>query len=455
MKTRRFDGSEIRLILIGMITNQTILSRISGQWRGEGLFDSKWANLIGGWCVKYFSKYQKPPVGRIQTIFEMWSTKNTTDEKTSQAIEHFLLSLSDEHSDDVPEHVLDIAGGYFKKVRLKQEMDAALIEIDNGMIDQAEERLDRRQRVNLGVGSFVNASGDFDAWMRASNQEYVKPLVQYPGDFGKFTERAFSRGSLWAFLAPDKTGKTTYLLDFAYRAVRQRNRVAYFDCGDSNEEEVLLKLKFRAASRPEFDSRLKVPIEWDDKGTLIHSTIEYQAAEVFEAYKSFRKICKNDDVFRVSCHLNSTATVQDLDNVLAGWDREGWRPDVVVMDYADILARPRGIIDKIEAIDENWKGLRKMSQQRHALVITATQTKSTGYVKRNSLLGPEDFSGSKTKNAHVNGILGINISAEEKQTQSARINWTVRRKGENHPRAFCRVAGCIAFGNPIIVSKLG
>lgn len=455
MKTKKYDGTEVRLILTGMILDQTVIARVTNQWQIEGLFDSKWANMIGGWCVTYFKKFSAPPGKRIQRIFELESSK--MDEKTSEAIEHFLLSLSDEFDDVdvVSGQVLEVAGTYFQRVRLKSELEAAAVEIDNGLIDQALNRTQSIKRVNLEVGNHVNVATDMAAWHRAFNQEQQKPLVRYPGPLGEFTEGAFTRGSFYAILAPDKTGKTTWLLDLAYRAVRQRNNVAYFDMGDSIEEEVMQRLALRSAAQPEFDSTLKIPTEWGENNEPHLVEMFYPAAEEYSAHRQFRKICKSDDAMKISCHLNSSATVGDIDSILGDWAREGWLPDVVVIDYADILARPKGIIDKIEAIDENWKAMRRMSQKRKCLVMTATQSKATGYSKTESLLGPEDFSGSKTKNAHVNGMLAINVSPKEKEWGAARISWPVRRKRASNVRWYCRTAGCYAIGNPAIISKIG
>ena len=456
MKSQRFDGSEVRIVLTGMILDQVTLSRISGQWSADGLFDSRWANLIGGWCVKYFKKYSKPPGSRISRIFELWAQENQADDKTVSLVENFLTYLSDEeeHTELVSEHVIDIARVYFQKVRLKRELEAAVAEVENGRIDEAQERVEGVKRVNLGVGSYVNASQDMEAWLRAFNQEKIKPLVTYPGDYGVFLGDSFSRGRLFSFVAPDKTGKTTHLLDFAYRAVRQRNNVAYFDLGDSNEDEIFQKLAIRTQRRPELAGCLKIPVRWNDDNKLEQMEVDYDEVDPVTSFLEFKKICKNNDSLRISCHLNSSATCQDVDGILQEWGREGWLADVVVMDYADILAKPRGIQDKIEAIDETWKALRRMSQQRHCLVMTATQSKATGYLKTAGLLGPEDFSGAKAKNAHVNGMMGINVSAEDKELGCSRINWVVRRKGTNHPKWWCKLAGVPLLGNPAVLSRI-
>ncbi len=456
MKTKRFEGTNLRMVLIGMITDRHVLSRIVGQWFGEGLFDAKWANLVGGWCVEYFRKYQQPPGKRITRIFELWSQKGIAEDKIISAVEDFLQSLSDDHTDELPDHILDIAAAYFNKVRTEKELEAVRVEIDNEQVDAAMLRMRQIQTVNLTESDFVDYGTDTEFWHEMGNQETARPLVRYRGDLGRFTEGAFCRQEFYAFVAPDKTGKSTYLRDFIYQAARQRNRIAFFDMGDSNIKEVGLKLGIRSSGCPKNDRLVKIPIEWDDKNELQVREEQKTAFDSFSAFVEFRKILKDPHAFRISCHKNSTCSIQDIDDILEDWARDGFKPDVIGIDYADILARPKGIsaADNMAAISENWKGMRRLSQQRDCLVMTATQTKATGYKKTSGLLGPEDFSGNKEKNAHVNGMLGINVSPKEKENGAGRVNWCVRREGDSNVAWYCRVAGHFAIGNPAIISKI-
>ena len=40
-----------RRILIAMIVDSVVLGRISGKWDKRGLFKTKWANVVGKWCM--------------------------------------------------------------------------------------------------------------------------------------------------------------------------------------------------------------------------------------------------------------------------------------------------------------------------------------------------------------------------------------------------------------------
>lgn len=457
MKTKRYDGADLRRVLTAMIVDQVVCSRITSQWTPEGLFDVDWANWIARWCVDHFKKYNSPPNGQLTGIFQSWANETVVADEVIIAIEKFLQSLSDEHQHEeeaCSDYLLDLAGRYFNKVRMEKEMAFAELELDQGKIEEAQIRLAKMRWVELGLGSFVEPLNDLGIWEKAFNEERKKSLVTYPGIVGKFFGDSFQRGTLFSWMASEKCGKTSYLVDFAYKAVRNRNRVAFFEVGDGDQNEVMRNIAMRASGLPEYEGEYEIPKSWDDNGDLVSAKSKLEAVDYIEGYQKFKKICKNPNSFRVSCHPSSSISVEGIDSILEDWERENFLPDVLIIDYVDILAPPSGFKDKLDQIDETWKQLRRLSQQRHCLVMTATQAKASAYKKTKGFLGPEDFSGRKTKLGHVNGMIGINVSEDERNKQMGRLNWVVRRKMRNRNRKnWVTVAGCFDIGNPVMESK--
>jgi hypothetical protein len=72
MRVRKKDGSQERKLLIAFITDKHFLSRIDPKWKIEGLFASRFANTIAGWCISYFRKYREAPNEKIEDKFEQW-----------------------------------------------------------------------------------------------------------------------------------------------------------------------------------------------------------------------------------------------------------------------------------------------------------------------------------------------------------------------------------------------
>ena len=169
-------------------------------------------------------------------------------------------------------------------------------------------------------------------------------------------------------------------------------------------------------------------------------------------YKAFRRICRGRDVFRLSCHANSSIGVDGITSILRGWQREKWIPDVVVIDYADILAPPFMVRESLDQIDVTWKLLRRMSQEFECLLLTATQSNAASYRAKDSVLTRQNFSGRKTKLAHVSGMLGINVTPDDKKKGIIRLNWVVRREGFFNEIQCVPVAGCFAICSPTMRS---
>jgi hypothetical protein len=83
-------------------------------------------------------------------------------------------------------------------------------------------------------------------------------------------------------------------------------------------------------------------------------------------------------------------------------------------------------------------------------VVTATQTDADSYDAK--VLKRGNFSEDKRKYAHVTGMVGINQTDREKAEGLYRLNWVVLRELEFSESKCVWTAGCLAIGNPAIVS---
>lgn len=456
MQTTKYDGRDQNRVLAGMATDQTVCARIASRWPDGGLFGVDWADLIGGWCVDHLRQYGRPPGKQIAPIFEAWASNGSASDSVIDAVERFLHYVSDvgAESNDAADHLLDIAGRLFNRVRVQRAIDDAERELDGGDPGAAYESLTALSRVELGPGSLVVPSSDFAVWDQAFSPERQKPLITYPGKLGLFVGRTFRRETLSAIQASDKVGKSWFLMDAAFRAVRSRSRVAYFEAGDLGQDETIMRLGMRATRRPQWKKEnCAIPTGFDKQRNPIYRYETFKDnLTPREAFKAFNKVCRGGDRLRLSCHENGTLSADDIQSILDDWARQAWRPDVICIDYADIMAPPAGVRDTLDQIDGTWRALRRLSQRAHALVLTATQAKATAYTARAKTQGRQHFSGRKTKNAEVEAMLGLNQTADEKDKGVWRLNWIVNRGMPYSDAAWVTVAGCLAIGCPVLVS---
>lgn len=463
MKIQKVESNDEKTVLIGMIVDDTVCGRIASKWNRE-MFRSKWSNLVGSWCVKHFERYQKAPGQKIEDRFRSWAERSK-DDSTISLVEQFLSGLSEEWDplkrDSNSDYVLDVAGKHFALVqqeKLKEELEDAIADKDP---DKASDLLSQFTRINLGSGEWIDPFQDKEA-IKEAFESNTEPLIHYPGDLGKFYGDRLERDGLICFEGPEKRGKTFLLMDIVFRGVEQRRKVAYWQVGDMSRNQIMRRLMVRVSQHPLKPGAYKIPrkillrreeqegkpkimpdVKADD--LVFEEGLDWRKA--LKACKDFqRKQIKSlDHYLRMCVHPNNTVSVRDIHGALTEWSREGWVADVVVIDYADILRMDYPGMEKRDQINQTWMDLRRLSQEFHCLVVTATQTNAASY--KAAVVKREHFSEDKRKRAHSTGNIGLNQSEQEKKLGVMRLNWIQLREGEYLESRCVYVAGNPALGN--------
>lgn len=464
MKIERLEGSQERRILTGMIVDKGVLSRIAPRWSRLGLFRSPWANLVAGWCVDFFHRYGKPPAAAIEHLYEDWAS-GKADPDTAKLVGMFLGELSGEYVRKAEtintEHLLDLAGKHFNEVRIRRIKDELETDLDVGELDKAQKRLTEFSRVELGVGSGIKILQDQSVIQQAFASK-SEPLITYPDALGVFFGNALERDGFVAMEGPEKRGKSRWMLDMAWRAMLQKRRVAFFEVGDMSQHQVMRRLMVRACGRPFEKGTVRYPTFIEpSENERVAADVTYEektfkaGLTAEQAWKKCQEIAQDklgglDDLFRLSCHPNSSINILGIQSILQDWEREGFEPDCVFVDYADILLPIDGKADTREQINMTWKRLRGLSQSLHCLVVTASQTDAASYGVHT--LTTANFTEDKRKRAHTTGTFGLNQTEEEKEAGITRLNWLVGRDWEYSQKKCVHVAGCPAIGNPAIRS---
>ena len=456
MKVKNFQGEIQREILIGMICNKKVLGAIASKWKEPGLFQSRWANLLGSWCVKFINKYNQPPRASIEIEFEKWATK-TDDEATINPVSTLLQSLNDEYTSIEDEinapYLIDKASEHFSHVHLQQHIEDVQNSIDSNNLIDAQFTAEK-----YGAFQLQKSSGGpitFDDFASAMEIEQ-DTLISYPGAIGEFFGTHLQRDGFIAFLAPEKRGKSWWLLDMAWRATLQRRRVALFEVGDMSKKQVNRRLMTRVSKIPWTPSIIKIPIaiqQEDGKAEISTKTSKFTTGvNQITAWKAYQKAMhgRRGDYLKLFNYPNSTISVQGIKSVLEIEEHRGWIPDVIIIDYADILSPPSGVADTRDQINATWKQLRGLSQERHCLIVTATQADADSYER--DILRRRNFSDDKRKYAHVTGMVGLNQTIGEKMQGIFRLNWIVLREGEFSESRCVYSAGNLKLGNPCMKS---
>lgn len=451
MQFIRHEGSEERHAIVAMVLSPEVLGAVAPVWQPDG-FGSRFSNLIAKWCVEHWNNYQQAPgIAGITAQFDLW--KLTADDTFAQTVEQWLTGLPAESGLN-DQYAIDMIQQIIQTQSLKRLGNSLVALAEKGKIEDAVNLQVSWKRPKIGQ----EASGVFplqDAKVIESAFQYSQqePLIQYKGALGEFFGGTMCRDAFVSFLAPEKTGKTTVLSDIAMRGIEQGHRVALLSVGDMSQDQVILRLTPRVCGRPIKGGKFQVPVAvsykketgaeivWED-----HIAPAVDSATAVAKWQSYGKA--GPDRLRLLTHPSGTFSAADLTATALRWADEGWSPDIIVVDYADILAPPPGLKEKRDQINRTWEELRALSTRMRCLVVTATQSDTEGY--SSWLLSKKNFSDSKTKNAHVTAMIGLNMTDADKKNRTCRYNYVALREAEfmEDKPAYVAVTGCTRIGRP-------
>ncbi len=342
------------------------------------------------------------------------------------------------------------------------------------------------------------------------------PLIKYPGVLGNFWNHQLLRDSFVALMGPEKRGKTFLLIDIAVRAVKQKSNVVFFQAGDMSEDQQLRRIGIKLAKKsnmmrycgdffiPVKDCKLNQLDKCDkqvrecDFGifdnlneeelkeitqeqlieqynenlayTPCHNCKEYKENKNLgtpwviqqsigvpltgkEAAKKVRTYFKKyKKTFKLSTHANGTLTVKKIKDLLSIWEKnENFIPDVIVIDYADLLITSNNTEFRHQQ-NQIWKDLRGLSQEKHCLLVTATQANAKSYEQ--DTLSLNNFSEDKRKYAHVTAMYGLNQDKKgrEKAIGLMRVNEIVIREGESNVQNQVTILQSLRMGQAFLSS---
>lgn len=463
MKSISVRTDEERAVLTALIVNHDVLGVIHTKL-GEDKrpFENKWANTICGWCRAYYTKYQKAPRKHIRTLFTR-QAERIQDEDAVALIETFLARLSKDYEASAKEmnekFIIDQASAYFERVRLSRYTDALQQAVENKDLEEARTQIAEYKTLDFSSTAWTDPLHPDTIKQTLRYFEKDRTLIQFPSALGKFLSPHFGRDAFIAFQAPEKRGKSFWLLETVYQALKQRRKVLYYVLGDMSLDQANRRLYSRLTRMPNEKQTIKRPVELLIKDHTAKVKIEtelrtaFTIKDVLHAKERLLRATSYAELpLKVKCEGASVVSASDIERDVSEFAQKGWVPDVVVVDYFDLLdSEPHTRTqDFRHQVNESWKVIRRISLNWHCLVVGATQANAGSYDGKT--MRKKDFSEDKRKNAHVTGLVGINQTSEEKLFGVYRLNWVFLRDGAWADTQTVWTAGNLAIASPAIIS---
>jgi len=488
---KQLDSNSIQedLFLTGMIVSDKFLAGINHVMEPR-FFKSPHIRKISEWVLDYYEEFEKAPSSEIQEIFDI---ESRNEELADQELINRLLTKISAKYEGKPfnsGYVLPKMLDYIRERVVEIAIEDAQWNLKRNGPDAAWATLNQVKEVNAkipkGVTFYKEFDDRFDDWFYQDKTE----IMRFPGALGAYFAPLL-RKKLIAFMGKPKSGKSWWLLYCAMVATMFRLNVAFFslemETGEVEERLacMLTGREFGSGSKsyttPVFDCRKnqddtctksirtnaeesilddgEIPdyantpheicdvcrLDWDHGDTqATESDFEYSTwmqeedfqklspKEIAKAVDQFR-LHFGKDTLKIFSHRIGTVSVDDLESELDHVElMEGWIPDVVIVDYADIAKKKASVQERRHQLSDIWEQLSGMVKERNALGFTASQG-NRGSVQKTEL-GSEDIAEDFGKVMIVDGLIGINEDNTEREKirkdkywQRQNLKWIAHR----------------------------
>lgn len=456
MKVKQANLSQERKLLVNLITSTEFCKRVLPLVKPYYLKTSD-SKTIFNWIQEYFNQYDQAPNRVIQDIYYNKKIENPNDE-TLQDVGEFLQSISNEYTEENStginiEYEVEQSKKYLRLQSLNFLKEELSLATENSDPDAGEEAVSEYSKIEEALSDDISVLKDTKEIIDAFNED-EEVLFRFPDALGSIAGD-FHRGDFMSFFAPAKRGKTQYLWYTAEYAMSKGLKVIFFTL-EMTKRQMIRRAWRSMCALPDERSVVKIPVfKKNDSGKF---SIEYREEErraldpsKAELYQNrLRKLYRKGDV-RIVQLPGYQATVKDIENYmdkLSFYDH--YNADVVVIDYADLMAPTKNLNEYRHRIDDIWKGIRALAQRRNILAVTASQTNKETF---NRDIRQGDAAEDIRKIAHVTCALALNQKEEEHDKGIIRVKQLAIREGKQiNDQAL--VLECLDIGKAYLDSKL-
>ena len=224
------------------------------------------------------------------------------------------------------------------------------------------------------------------------------------------------RGELCAILAPPKRGKTTALVNIGGGSCALGANVAHYTC------EI---------------REIKTARRYDDWIAGPAHPLKFTDTEAYVTAVNDRVSKMIQGQLFIKEYPTRTLTPSMIRSHLSILKSYGFVPDVLVVDYADILKPERRLGEVRHEVAGIYEDLRKLAGQFNCVVWTASQAGRVAVEKSTPEL--QDFSEAFEKAAIVDAAIGFGQTPEEKRDGLCRLFFAGLRGSEDGSTIHCRI----------------
>jgi replicative DNA helicase len=406
--------------IAALVTRDTMfMARTDGLVRPEYFEDMKEAALVSI-AMRYYQKYKKVPEGSIYSTL-------IKEDLLSRVIDKPLAALMVAHKRELNaqdisdrDYVVDQVAMFARHQAVAKAFEEGIPKLDKKDFASIENIM--KKALNVGAHADVDTY-DYAVMIDNRTGERLDKAAGklaptgittgYPIINEALFHEGWGRRELSVLMGGAKSGKTTAMIDFGINAWAAGFNVGYVTL------EVSAKI---------IGERMDANISEHDirkLGDHVHDVRKKVQDFIGKARRPGGEGAK----FLLQEFPSGMLTVSELRRLLERWKAKGTKLDMLIVDYADLMAPERITESSVENSKSVYVNLRGLAMQEDLAVLTATQTNRQGYTA--AVARAEHVSDDFNKIRIADVVISINKTEEERTAKQCRLYFAACRNNES------------------------
>lgn len=358
-------------------------------------FDS-YQKILLDYELTFFSKYKE--IAKFSTL------KDIINEKEKGLNKDHLVGLIEKIEqlplENIP-HIKESSYRYFKERSVRNCIFQLVVDWKKHNYDSMKSNLEKALRAGEPKEIGHNYVDDVEKRMKGDHRQPISAMLT----LDKYIGGGLSQGEMGIVLAPTGGGKSMMLVKFACTALLNGKKVLYYTL-ELSEEAVGNRLDACINQIPLKDV-------WSFSDIIKEKTEE---------------IGKNGGSLIIKEFNTGQASINTLmAHVRTLQTNDGFIPDIIFIDYGDLLKPLDNFSEKRHSLDSIYIGIRGMAAELNIPIWNAAQTNRTGMDQENVSLSSIGESLGNARAADI--VIGVGRTPENKSDNVATIGILKNRNG--------------------------
>jgi replicative DNA helicase len=356
----------------------------------------KYLQVFVNTVFDYRKKYGTHPSYEIVATMIKSGLLSHNDAVKKQVREYYARILSTEVRDSP--YIKDKAVDFCKKQVLKQAMIKSVGLLKTSSFDEIQKIIDNALRLGVDNNFGHDYLKDFEKRFEIKSRN---PVTTGWGRIDDICNGGLGRGELGVVIAPTGAGKSMVLVHLAAQALKEGKTVVYYT----------LELADTVVGG-RFDSAITGVALGD---LLTNKEIVRGAVQDIEGTLIIKE------------YPTKSASTQTLKNHIEKLKKRGRTPDMILVDYADLLRPVKSQGEKRHELENIYEELRGMAQIYDCPLWTASQTNRSGL--NAEVITMESISEAFNKCFVADFIFSLSRTIQDKQANKGRVYIAKNRNG--------------------------